>query len=29
LLDGSGKIIGKDFRGDGLKQAVAAALSKN
>ena len=29
LLDGSGKIIGKDLRGDGLKQAVAAALSKN
>jgi thiol-disulfide isomerase/thioredoxin len=29
LLDGSGKIIGKDLRGDDLKQAVAAALSKN
>ncbi len=29
LLDGSGKIIGKDLRGDDLKQAIAAALSKN
>jgi thiol-disulfide isomerase/thioredoxin len=29
LLDGDGKIIGKDLRGDGLKQAVAATLSKN
>jgi thiol-disulfide isomerase/thioredoxin len=29
LLDGSGKIIGKDLRGDDLKKAVATALSKN
>jgi thiol-disulfide isomerase/thioredoxin len=29
LLDGNGKIIGKDLRGDDLNQAVAAALSKN
>ena len=29
LLDGEGKIIGKDLRGDDLKKAVAAALSKN
>jgi thiol-disulfide isomerase/thioredoxin len=28
LLDGEGKIIGKDLRGDELTQAVAAALSK-
>ena len=29
LLDGEGKIIGKDLRGDDLKKAVATALSKN
>ena len=28
LLDGEGKIIGKDFRGPALEQAVAAALAK-
>jgi thiol-disulfide isomerase/thioredoxin len=28
LLDGEGKIIGKDLRGDELDQAVAAALAK-
>ena len=29
LLDGEGKIIGKDLRGADLKEAVAAALPKN
>jgi thiol-disulfide isomerase/thioredoxin len=29
LLDGEGKIIGKDLRGDELDKAVAAALAKN
>jgi thiol-disulfide isomerase/thioredoxin len=29
LLDGEGKIIGKDLRGDDLAKAVAAALAKN
>ena len=29
LLDGDGKIIAKDLRGDDLKKAVAVALSKN
>lgn len=28
LLDGNGKIIGKDLRGDALGQAVAAAVAK-
>jgi peroxiredoxin len=28
LLDGSGKIIGKDLRGEDLEQAVAGALAK-
>ncbi|HTD65178.1 MAG TPA: TlpA disulfide reductase family protein [Candidatus Limnocylindria bacterium] len=28
LLDGEGKIIGKDLRGDDLEQAVATALAK-
>ena len=28
LLDGEGKIIGKDLRGEALEQAVAAALAK-
>ena len=27
LLDGEGKIIGKDLRGDALEQAVASALA--
>jgi thiol-disulfide isomerase/thioredoxin len=29
LLDGEGKIIGKNLRGDDLKQAIVAALPKN
>jgi peroxiredoxin len=29
LLDGEGKIIAKDLRGDALEQAVAKALAKN
>lgn len=29
LLDGQGKIIAKDLRGDALEQAVAKALAKN
>jgi hypothetical protein len=29
LLDGEGKIIGKDLRGDDLEAAVAKALKKN
>ena len=29
LLDGSGKIIGEDLRGDALAEAVAGALKKN
>jgi len=29
LLDGEGKIIGKDLRGDALEAAVAKALAKN
>jgi hypothetical protein len=29
LLDGSGKIVGRDLRGDELEQAVASAVAKN
>ena len=29
LLDGDGKIIAKNLRGDDLEQAVAKALTKN
>jgi hypothetical protein len=29
LLDGEGKIIAKNLRGDDLEQAVAKSLAKN
>jgi peroxiredoxin len=29
LLDGEGKIIGRDLRGDALEQALTKALAKN